>query len=604
MAQTQYSTLSVVYDDVQEKPASLRKVTFVAAVLSAAVVMFFAGRVYEGQSTPFTHEEVLDISARCSDGEFIGGCVECKSCAAYEFHNGGCSFFKDAFCSYCEPIANCQRENIKCSTREDQICLQCDCNDPVANWTDIELGRYVEYEMYEREEFAGMSQEAATFSCYWEEQCLPCTVCDLGSFQTEPCRQDMDSQCQQCADCKEDQWVIEKCEYAKDTVCADCTHYMGATEDKWTSQKCYKFADTGPLYVGSDAVSSGCTNVGEAQWYSAPCTEFSDSEVTDCALCNAERDCDSMGGEYIDTYCEIGTKADVGMTTQCNACTNADDPAVEFMYEAEKCVPTMTTDAKWVPCTECKMGEYEHTPCRLSTDTICPPCYPLNHCKPKNTICAVGRAEDDNDSECIGNDAKAMDGPAFACEADFYGKQCSYWRTYADCGVGPGYRERTVRTGKFRGSTDGEFIAWCMLLCDEFPDCTAFEIGDEGDDWNAPGDAKLTKPNSLCSLKNIATGTITVPEDLQKDCFSNVARQSEANIRTIMEGTAMKLGKPLVFPGIGCVGGECMLEGDWLQAPEVASNPEVARMLVREAACVDMGGLAGEVAGVCDEECT
>ena len=47
-------------------------------------------------------------------------------------------------CSYREPIKSCKRENVLCTTREDQVCIECDCNDPIGNWTDIELGMYFE----------------------------------------------------------------------------------------------------------------------------------------------------------------------------------------------------------------------------------------------------------------------------------------------------------------------------------------------------------------------------------------------------------------------------------------------------------------------------
>jgi len=107
-----------------------------------------------------------------------------------------------------------------------------------------------------------------------------------------------------------------------------------------------------------------------------------------------------------------------------------------------------------------------------------------------------------------------------------------------------------VRTGKFKGETGGEFIAWCMLLCDEFPDCTGFEIGDEGDDWDKTGEAKLTKPNSLCSLKSFAFGSITAPENLGLDCFANTRRQSELNWRAIMETTDANLPDLMAYPGV------------------------------------------------------
>jgi len=608
MAQTTYSTISVNYNEYEEEPnrSNLRKVTAVAAVLCAGVVMFFAGRVYEGQATPFTHTEVLDISAKCGTGQYIGGCVECKTCAAYEFVNGGCSFFKDAFCSYCEPIKNCDRENILCKTREDQICTHCNCHDPIVNWTDVELGRYLDYEMFDREEFAGMSQEAATYSCYYDDQCVPCTVCPIGFYQTRACVHGPggmdgfgDTECTQCADCKQDQWVSQKCEYMTDTVCSDCTHYVGADMDQWTSSKCVRFAATGPLFNGQDAMATKCTKTDEHQWYSEPCTEFADSKSSDCYMCDSTRDCASTGGEYISKDCVEGTPGQVGVTTICNACTNQDE--MPGFYENEVCDPLGHADAEWLPCTACMMGEYEHTKCRLSTDTICPPCYPINHCASEDTICSKGRVEEDQNSECIGGDTRSAEAPRFSCEKDFYGAQCHYWRTYADCGVGPGYRERTVKTGKFRGETGEEFIAWCMMLCDEFPDCVGFEIGDEGQEgqWNETGEGKLTKPNSLCSMKNKASGSVSVPANTGLDCFTNLRRQEENSFRDIMATTPAELPKVTLYPGVGCVGGSCAGGGvggdDWLNVPAVASMETVQRMLVREQKLED---------GTAELECT
>jgi len=597
MAQTTYSTLKVNFDDYEEAPsANLKKVTSVATVLSVVVVMFFAGRVYEGQTTPFTHEEVLDIASKCGTGEFIGGCVECKTCAVYEFANGGCSFFKDAFCSYCEPIANCQRENIQCETREDQICLLCDCNDFVKNWTDVELGRYLEYEMFDRDEFAGISTEAATYSCYWNDDCRPCTVCDIGYYEVTRCTQSTDTECQKCADCQEDEWVSAKCIYDKDTECTSCTHCQGALIDNtYTQTKCYRFESTGPLFDGADAICDDCQEcawdgadspIAEGnEWTSSDCTEWSNSECTVCSFCAADRDEFSIGGEYIDAFCQSGDTATYGADTVCADCT--DD--VEGYYESDICDPLGTTDAVWTQCTTCLQAQWEHTACALSTDTICPPCYPINHCKPQDTMCSSGISEDENDSVCIGSATDAANPPAFACQKDFYGETCSYWRTYADCGVGPGYRERTVKTGKFRGETNGEFIAWCMMLCDEFPDCMAFEIYDMGDTWDEAGSAdaerdptikqSLTKPNSMCSLKHIATGSVTAfaTFDLTKDCFSNIRRQREDDLRTLLSATDAPLAElDLVFAGVGSLP---IVEGDW----KVAATGGEMDMLQRNA---------------------
>jgi len=604
---TSYDTLGAPrsYDeDVVSGPATAAKVSALAVVMAVSSLAFFGGRAFEVQTTPFEHDDVLNVAAKCGDGEFVGGCVKCKECAAYEFHNGGCSYFKDSFCTYCEPIANCQRERVHCTTRENQLCIQCDCDDSIGNWTDVELGHYLKSEMFDRKKYKGVSQEQATYSCYLGEQCKPCHVCEMGKYQTHACTHEDETMCRTCSSCGEDDWVSAPCTYFTDTECSPCTHFMGADENKWTSRRCHRFGDTGPMFLGRDAESTPCTAAEEGEFYTKPCTEFADSQATACAACADDRTCDSMGGEFIADGCIQGTKALVGADIVCQACTNSDDPGLEGMHETKRCEATDHHDSEWAPCSQCEMGEYEHTACRLSTDTICPPCYPVNHCKPENTVCSHGRAIDDNDSECVGNDADSADGPHFACEHSFYGKTCDYWRTYGDCGTGAGYHERTSKTGKFKGSTNEDFIASCMLLCDEMPDCVAFEIDDGGESWDKAGHNKLMKPNSVCSLKNMNFGSVATPSDTSKDCFANLLRQPEANVRLSMADTPAKVVDSLVFPGVGCVGATCMLEGNWLEAPEVAALPDVARMLVREAACVEGGGLAGEEQGECDADCT
>jgi len=334
------------------------------------------------------------------------------------------------------------------------------------------------------------------------------------------------------------------------------------------------------------------------QWFSSDCTEWSNSECTDCTFCDATRTLFSIGGEFIDQYCIHGDIATFGADTICQDCTDV----MEGYYESERCSPLGTTDAVWTLCTQCKQGQWEHFPCQLSTDTICPPCYPVNHCAQVNTMCANGLNEESNDSVCVGFEADAASPPAFACQQDFYVDNCRYWRTYADCGVGPGYRERTAKTGKFRGQSNNEFIAWCMMLCDEFPDCVGFEIDDGGDTWiragTAPEEAdvtqrqSLTKPNSLCSLKHLPSGSLTAfaDVDLGKDCFSNVRRQREDDLRTLLEATDAVLAPlTLVYPGVGALP---IIEVDWRTAAigtdvdmlQRAATGEIESQLTRAAA--------------------
>jgi hypothetical protein len=54
-------------------------------------------------------------------------------------------------------------------------------------------------------------------------------------------------------------------------------------------------------------------------------------------------------------------------------------------------------------------------------------------------MCSLGTDEENNDSICVGPGSDTKDGPHFACQEHFYGETCAYWRTYGDCGSGPGY---------------------------------------------------------------------------------------------------------------------------------------------------------------------
>ena len=132
-----YNTLERAVDVAPErKPEVSTKLAVAVAVCS--VVLFFAGRTAPRE---FSHAEVLDVAEFCGDGQFIGKCNTCKTCATYEFNNGGCSFFKDTFCTFCEPIKNCQREKVSCTSRTDSYCNLCDCDDAVDSWDDVEIGR-------------------------------------------------------------------------------------------------------------------------------------------------------------------------------------------------------------------------------------------------------------------------------------------------------------------------------------------------------------------------------------------------------------------------------------------------------------------------------
>merc|ERR1719198_2449112 len=123
------------------------------------------------------------------------------------------------------------------------------------------------------------------------------------------------------------------------------------------------------------------------------------------------------------------------------------------------------------------------------------------------------------------------------------------------------------------------------MMCDEFPDCMAFQVGDEGAVWNEPGtaaaerdpDAKqiMTKPQSLCSLMD-------VPMDTTKDCFSNIRRQREDSARAIMGEVSATLLPDLtgwMYAGVGALP---MIEGNWKDAI-VEGNVMLQRAIARDA---------------------
>jgi len=296
-------------DDSVRKPEVSMKLA--AAVAMCAVVLFFAGR---SAPTEFTHQEVLDVQAFCADGQFIGKCNTCKSCAMYEFANGGCTFFKDTYCTYCEPVANCPREQVSCTNRKDSYCQKCDCHDAITSWDDVELQHAKDLVTMGRAEEDPTGRgllEGATFACYIatgsEEEggdCKPCHVCEIGEFQKEACNRETntDTVCQKCTECDVGSFVSKKCVYgfrddgtSGDTVCSACNWCAhpetGATKGQWTEEIC----DAGhPLKDGSDAVCKECSTCADGEWTSG--------------YCDAGERVTGAGGQGSDTQCARCTK--------------------------------------------------------------------------------------------------------------------------------------------------------------------------------------------------------------------------------------------------------------------------------------------------------
>merc|ERR1719440_2288478 len=115
-------------------------------------------------------------------------------------------------------------------------------------------------------------------------------------------------------------------------------------------------------------------------------------------------------------------------------------------------------------------------------------------------------------------------------------------------------RERIPRRLGYEGETNEEFIMFALMLCDEFPDCMAFEVEDGGvtlyesglnsfedkmaavyfksaftqddeggiSDASAAGGRKVSG-NGLRGRDHVFRG-----EDPTYDCYSNVCRQNAA----------------------------------------------------------------------------
>merc|ERR1719162_2006233 len=168
--------------------------------------MFFAGRVHKSLTTPFSHEEVMNVAATCSEGEFIGGCTECQKCGASEYRNGGCTPFKDTFCSFCDPISHCPRQNQRCAKGDEKVvttCTACECLKGITEYDQKTLEQ-IEYQSdtWSDEQITMYKAKDKQFSCFFNNdkpwsaegegaagravlttECRACTVCPKQFYQ-------------------------------------------------------------------------------------------------------------------------------------------------------------------------------------------------------------------------------------------------------------------------------------------------------------------------------------------------------------------------------------------------------------------------------------
>jgi len=439
-------------DAPSNKGSVTQKALFILGAIVAVSVTFYAGRASYSGSNSFQHVEVFDLVDSCPESQFIGGCVSCTDCTDWQYPAGGCSYFKDTFCTLCEPIYNCPQEQIRCTSKDDQVCLSCDPG-------------------------------------FWDVDCKPCSVCPLqqGYFEAQACTQTSDTVCQKATQCEDKQFMSKQLEYFSDRECTDCTVCEIGT---FTSVEC-QMGDNDANLVGADTVCQKCTECEIDQHVTRPCTIMQDTECTDCATCPES--------QYITELCVQGGIFVPGVDTECTDCT----VRKESEWELFSCGGT--SDALFRECSTCLDGEYQLLECTETSDTLCPDCTPIPHCPKDGVTCTS-----DEDSVC-----------SSGCEEGFSGDTCCYQKTFGDCGTIT-TRERIAFRYGFEGETNEEFIKFCETMCEEFPDCFAFEVEDGGTTLEASGENNLVSKTAACFFKAAYT---VAPTDPSKDCYSNICRQ-------------------------------------------------------------------------------
>lgn len=468
MQGTQYNTLNLDVVDEPKVEKGSRKFAILAAVVAASCAMFFAGRV-NAQPVGYTHEEVVNVGAYCQQGEFIGDCQKCKECQAFEYSNGGCSFFKDTFCSYCEPIANCKRENTECSTRLNQKCNECECDKEITAWNQV----------VKEEARAGDE----TYSCYFGEQCKPCKVCPKGEYQITACDGvAQDTECKPCKSCGDDMYVSKPCSYDSDTECEACTSCDAKGMQTTMESQCTGRLGENDMFVaGKQTECMDCKTCSAFSFVEGVCENEKNTECTTCSDCEE--------GEYILNECNKDTPVTAtGADTVCQKCSLLKDPLESGAFLKTLCEPLGDSDFEYSICTKCKHGEYETKDCffgdekTVGDDRTCANCNGIAKCD-KNNFCTTD--SDETCSRCDQPGAEVIDGrdKAFfntwgtCCSDRSLGLQCEWTYHAAGCDEGQqNYMERTAKRGGFDGTTSAEFVLWCKLLCEESEPCTAFEV--------------------------------------------------------------------------------------------------------------------------------
>lgn len=503
----------------------------VLGLMATLAVAFYGGRGSINVTAEYSHADVVAAVGTCEEGMFMGGCTACGTCADWEYAAGGCTYFKDTFCTLCEPIKNCPQDQIRCDTKDNHRCLECDPGFWGGSMTDD--------------------------GSYMAGDCKPCLVCEAGFYELEKCTQSSNTVCQACTECNDEQFTSTACTYFTNTICTTCT---SCPVDTFTEVNCQTNSESGlslpaSVYtVRPDTVCTVCAEprhngiaglnaIPDAEGPLGPrldeyvtdlCSILKDTTIEECTLCPCE---DRESCEYMTEYCTPGMRYELGFDTTCAGCTQRRGPRE---WEVFKCGGT--SDALWKECTTCMDGEYMLSPCTVTSDTLCPSCNTnvaygkLEHCAEDMLRCTSGHntetGQDESDTTCL------------ECSDQWYGDTCCYHLNYASCGTLT-TRERIARRYGFEGITNEDFVQFCLELCDEFPDCMAFETEDGGDSYDASGPANYISTTAACYFKasfsqeeidldqlssGVQSNSLMVfkGDDPRFDCYSNVCRQHAA----------------------------------------------------------------------------
>jgi len=433
------------------------------AIMGILVGSYLGGKMTNTGVVEYEYAEVYNAVGACDEGTFMGGCSDCKECTKFQYNGGGCSYFKDTLCVLCEPIAHCGQ-------------------------VEDESGKLIP---------AITCTDAFDHIChkcengYWDLDCKPCAVCEAGTYETVQCSQAANTECAPCTECRDGEYLSKACTYTSDSECSECSV---CEQGKYADVAC-QFMET--VYtVTDDTVCEPCTEPADGQFVTDPCTVTADTKFEDCGSCTHMK-------QYISEACYAGTTMKEGADIKCTDCVQRR----KSQYTVWHCDATDVHDSLHKKCSECVDNEYMHQACTATSDTLCPDCTKIDNCKS-----TMERCTDGTDQTCK------------ECEEGFFGEDCCFEKQFSACGSMT-TRERRADAYGYEGNTNEEFIQFCLELCEEFPDCMAFEVEDGGEDFKDSGSNTLGGKGALCYFKSAFT---QLTEQYEYDCYSNVCRQGDS----------------------------------------------------------------------------